>query len=284
MVEIGVVWPEKGDLFWEGIGLAEAEMVPNVELKKLFDPGTLQDAKMQAQELSDDRDVIAVIGHRDAEAARVVSVLYEYTDVVMIAPASTSPQLTRDGFQRIFRMLPSDDQIGAALAEHASSAGWHQLLVIYSNDAYGRAIANAFESRGETLGLRITERVAFDPGGEPAMSSVDKSRIDAVLLAGHTEAKLDLGKPVISPSAFELASVSEAFTSSFTSKYGHAPDRWAVQGYVALKLVSDAIDRAKSRDPDRVSKILRGEEWQTAIGPLRFRANGAAVGPKMDFL
>ena len=169
-IVVGVVWPAaegSGDHFWEGLDLAEAKLASGVLGKKLVlrrfdDFDQAAKAKSVAQEIAEDLEVSAVIGHRSTEAAMVSSVIYEYGNVVMLAPGSSSRRLTRNGFERVFRTLPSEEELGAALADYAESRDLREIMVVYENSPYGRATANAFEARAEVKRLVIGERIAYD--------------------------------------------------------------------------------------------------------------------------
>src|SRR5580765_2627953 len=49
------------------------------------------------------------------------------------------------------------------------------------------------------------------------------------------------------------------------------PSSWAVQGYIGMQFLAEAIKKANSTDSDKVSKALLGLTIETPIGPLTIR-------------
>lgn len=319
-ITVGVVWPKHGD-FWKGVELAKAELKIGIvgrplKLLRKTTSGGLKNAKTIAQDLSDDLDVVAVIGHPDPEAARAASILYEYTDTLMLAPNS-SLRLTRAGFSRIFRTLPDDEVFAEALAEHAHTRELSRMLVVYTNTPYGRSVANAFESRAEALRLRVLGRIAYDSGAlafERSLRALDSDQVGAVLLAVAPDKVPRLLKrlrangvraPALAPIALDdralvslgpdedltVASVyhpslgtSKRFTAAFEAEHGVAPDTWAAQGYEAMTMLAQAIQRAESTVPGEVAKALRAEDgFALPRGAVRFDSLGRLVAPRIVF-
>lgn len=50
------------------------------------------------------------------------------------------------------------------------------------------------------------------------------------------------------------------------------PSSWAIQGYIGMQFLAEAIAKAKSTDSDKVSAALRGLTVNTPTGPLTIRA------------
>ena len=330
-VVVGVVGPTAGeqDGFLDGVELA-AEQINGgggvlgrtLRLVKRDDEGSLVTGKIVAQELTENLDLVAVIGHKQSEVAMVTSVIYEYANVVMLCPGSSSRRLARDGFRRVFRSLPSEDDLGAHLAALSKRRKLRRMLIAYANDYHGRALANSFEARAEEHRIRVVERLAFDEGGarafERALGSIDDLGFEGILLAARMP---DAGEilemlrgrgfeePVIAgvgldDSAFLrlpakltddtiLASVFhpsvadrevQAFVSAFRAKYSRAPDTWAAQGFDAVRLLAEAMAMGGSASPSKVSDTLRSLiGWQGATGRHRFNQRGEAANKPVVF-
>ena len=324
-VTIGVVWTsEAPDGFLDGVSLAAERvntdggiMGRTLELLMRDDEGSLITGKIVAQELAENLDLVAVIGHKQSEVAMVTSVIYEYANVVMICPGSSSRRLARDGFRRVFRTLPGEDELGAALAALARQRGLRRVLIAYANDYHGRALANAFEARAEEHRIRVVERLSYDVGGarsfERSLGSVDDLGFEGILLAARMPDAADImemirgrgfKEPVIAgvglddPSFVRLpkglsegalvASVFHpdvddrevaGFVRAFEAKYGKKPDTWAAQGYDAVRLLAEAMSIAGSTSPRLVSDTLRSlVGWHGATGRYRFNQRGEVAG------
>jgi branched-chain amino acid transport system substrate-binding protein len=50
------------------------------------------------------------------------------------------------------------------------------------------------------------------------------------------------------------------------------PSSWAIQGYIGMQVLAEAIKQARSTDSDKVAKALLGLTVDTPVGPLTIRA------------
>ena len=140
-IKIGVVWPfflEEGDnYFKEGILLALEEInqktVLGREVEVVFkdDKWDIDEAFDIAYDFANDKDIIAVIAHDDAELAIPASMIYEHANVIMISPAVSDPMLTRDNFNYIFRNTPSDIDIGMRLASLSAQMSIKKVIIYF---------------------------------------------------------------------------------------------------------------------------------------------------------
>jgi branched-chain amino acid transport system substrate-binding protein len=64
--------------------------------------------------------------------------------------------------------------------------------------------------------------------------------------------------------------VALAMTQSFEKAYGHLPSQFAIDGYVAVKLVAAAIERARGDEPAAVQRALDGLSLVTPQGEYRY--------------
>ncbi len=157
-IKIGVVWPffssvDGADYFREGVNLAVKELnkkkLLGREVEVIFkdDKWEIEVAKDIANEFANDRDIVAVIAHDDIDLAIPASITYEYAGVVMIAPAVSSPNFTRVGFDYIFRNTPSDTVIGQKLADFAKFMNYRKIVILNSRDLYSKELTEIFKQR-----------------------------------------------------------------------------------------------------------------------------------------
>lgn len=327
-IHIGIAWPfsEKSDHFRNGVLLAIQDInaeggVLGRQLETDFqdDKGQAQQGKIVAQYFAERDDLDIVIGHYDSHVALPASVTYEYYGLLMITPGSSIPELTNQGFRRVFRTIPSDVQVGAQLAEMAHDQGLRRMVIIHERGGYGRQLANAIEFRSESLGIAILERLSYDPGvagyrllfdrlrmleydgfffagfGGDARVVIDEARrlgIDVPFLGGNgLDTRLLFAENpravegTLVLSVFHIDNPSpyvQSFRLHFTRAYHEEPDAWAAQGYDAVQLLAHAIHFAQSAEPDRVAGALREmDTWQGVTGAHRFDENGEVRGKPM---
>ena len=188
----------KGDLNYFGIELAVDEFNSNggilgrkIKIVKKDDEASVNRGIDIAQEFANNINITAVIGHAYSFISIPASVIYEYNKIVMISPASSSPKLTQRNFKYIFRVIPSDNDMGAQLADEAFKMGYRKMMIYYINDEYGLGLANAFEKRAEDLGIQILDRLSYDSITKSNVFYNDFSRwienyrFDAVFLAAR---------------------------------------------------------------------------------------------------
>ena len=85
--------------------------------------------------------------------------------VVMISPSATSPGLSSiDDNGLFFRTAPSDARQGAVMADVLNDKGITEVAVTYTNNDYGKGLADAFEASFKALGGTITISAAHEDG------------------------------------------------------------------------------------------------------------------------
>ncbi|NMN74017.1 amino acid/amide ABC transporter substrate-binding protein (HAAT family) [Rhizobium sp. 57MFTsu3.2] len=70
----------------------------------------------------------------------------------------------------------------------------------------------------------------------------------------------------------EVKSVASQMVGAFRNAYGHAPSQFALDGYVAVRLIAAAIDNAGSSDPSAIRDALERVKVQTPQGRYAFTA------------
>lgn len=85
--------------------------------------------------------------------------------IPMISPSATSPALsTIDDKGLFFRTAPSDARQGQILANVAIERGVKNVAITYTNNDYGKGLADAFSSAYLALGGKITITAAHEDG------------------------------------------------------------------------------------------------------------------------
>jgi len=194
-ISLGVVWTGVGeancsslqdaDMFVHGVCLAVKEInekggLLGRNLNILFrdDNGDVSEARIVAQSLVDNPEVMAVMGHAASYLTVAAAPTYEFFNVPLIAPAATSLQLGQMGYEKVFRTLPSDEATGWILADYVTklgcvrhdlndgsqqvSAGCKSVLIYYMGNKYGRSLATAFQEQASAHGVRVLDRVSYD--------------------------------------------------------------------------------------------------------------------------
>jgi len=108
--------------------------------------------------------------------------------VVMISPSATSPGLTTlDDKGFFFRTAPSDARGGQILAEITKDRGIDSVAITYTNNDYGKGLADVYEASVKALGMTVTSVSAHEDG------KADYSSEAATLAAGGGDALAVIG-------------------------------------------------------------------------------------------
>ena len=85
--------------------------------------------------------------------------------VVMISPSATSPGLTTlDDKGFFFRTAPSDARGGQILADITKDRGISSLAITYTNNDYGKGLADVYEAAVKAHGITVSTVTAHEDG------------------------------------------------------------------------------------------------------------------------
>ena len=214
--------------------------------------------------------------------------------MVMVSPSATSPGLSHqnnedDGL--FFRTAPSDARQGVVMTEVLMELGITEVAVTYTNNDYGKGLADAFQAAYEEAGGTITINAAHEDGKADysaevgALASAGGQRL---VVAGYIDqggpgivrASLDSGAfdtfhfpdgmigsaltenfgSEIDGSSGQHPSPSEELAASFTALVDgafEATSPFAPESYDAAALIMLAMQAANSKDAnDYKSKIM----------------------------
>jgi len=157
--------------------------------------------------------------------------------VVMISPSATSPGLTTlDDKGLFFRTAPSDARGGQILADITKDRGIKSVAITYTNNDYGKGLADVYEAAVKAHGISVTAVAAHEDGKADYSSEVGvlaSAGGDAVAVIGYLDQG---GKGIIQGSidsgAFDTFilsdgmigdSLTDAFGKSLNKSFGSLP-------------------------------------------------------------
>lgn len=111
--------------------------------------------------------------------------------IVMVSPSATSPALTTaedDGL--FFRTAPSDARQGEVLAEIMMEKGVKSAALTYTNNDYGKGLADAIQASFEKLGGKVTISAAHEDGKgdySAEVAALAQAGGDALIVAGYLD-------------------------------------------------------------------------------------------------
>ncbi len=111
--------------------------------------------------------------------------------MVMISPSATSPGLsTVEDNDLFFRTAPSDAREGQVMAEILKERGVKSIALTYTNNDYGKGLADAIQSNFEAVGGEITIVAAHEDGKadySAEMGALASAGGDLLVVAGYLD-------------------------------------------------------------------------------------------------
>jgi branched-chain amino acid transport system substrate-binding protein len=279
-VVIAVAWPWAARTevrYAEGLDLAVDEINASggvngrkLRLLREDDGESVNEGLLVAQRIAENPEVSAVIGHLQSYITVPAAAVYDLSGVVMLAPASTAPELTGQGYARVFRSTFTDHETGHQMAEFAAQRGYRRVAIYYARNSYGRALANAFEERAAGVDLHVVARASYASGAdvdgrmlEPMLREWKQMELDAVFLAGEVPLagqiialmrRAGVEVPILGGDAMSspalITSGGRAAEGTVVSSFFHASEpRTEVQRFTA------AFERRYGLQPDVGSAI-----------------------------
>ena len=275
------------------------------------DPKT---ATVVAQKLVDE-GAKGVVGHLNSGASIPASRIYADNNVPQVSPASTAVAYTHQGFPTTFRVMANDSQQGKALGQYATRLG-KRVAVVDDRTAYGQGLIDEVvksvkESGGEVVGREYTTDKSTD--FTAILTSLKSKRPDVVVFGGMDPQAAPMirqmrtlgmktafmgGDGMQSAEFIKLAgrAAEGAIGSSpglpiekmpggadFTKRFGERFGKiqiYAPFSHDAAVVLTQAMLRAGSSEPDKVLAELGKIKLDGVIGPIAFDDNGDLVdGP-----
>ncbi len=284
-----------------------------LELLPLDDQHNPAQAVNVAKKFVADQRVLGVVGHFNSSCTMPASAIYHEAHIVQISPASTNPEISKQGFDTFFRVAATDDVQGPKGASYvAKSLGFKKVYVIDDKTTYGKGIADEFEKAARTLGLDVLGHEGITQGDKdftPLLTKIKPMNPDLIYFGGiypegalllrqarslDVKATLMGGDGLASLVFVELASAELAegayatmvggdmkkmpsasqFIQDYESHYGEV-GQWSAYGYDAANIIIQAIQKAATKNRLKVLEAIREiPSFQGVTGEVVFDEKG----------
>jgi branched-subunit amino acid ABC-type transport system permease component/ABC-type branched-subunit amino acid transport system substrate-binding protein len=282
----------------------------NIELVYQDDTSKDEAAMTAVDKLTEDPEVRAIIGAYKSSATFPASAVANRYRVPMLVPSAITDEITRQGYEWIFRVCASASGYGRAMVEFLTkAAAVGRLAVVYENTQFGSSVAQAALEQAPRAGIEIVAFEAYDPGATdftPLLTRVKSSSPEAVLfvsyLADATLLMRQAKEVDLNPKAFTAGGAgfslpdflkgagetaeytisvtqwtpdskwpgSREWAERFKSQFSYEPSYHSVQTYVSLKILADAIERAGSLDRTAIRDAIKATRMDSIFGPISF--------------
>ncbi|KPA16266.1 branched-chain amino acid transport system substrate-binding protein, partial [Candidatus Magnetomorum sp. HK-1] len=149
------------------------------------DHNSLSTATRIASQLSSQKNILAVIGHRDPEIAISVSVTYKANNILFISPGA---DINRFGGSYIFKFSPTDEKLSREITQFSKRNNYHDIVILYDISPSTKHFAEVFNEQALASGLHIVGEKFYstmDSDYRFILSEIKMTRnFDAIFLSG----------------------------------------------------------------------------------------------------
>ena len=321
-IQIGIAGPmtgpvaQYGDMQFSGARMAierinEAggvlgEELVAVEYDDVCDP---KQAVTVANSLVND-GVQYVVGHLCSSSTQPASDIYEDEGILMVTPASTSPEITERGYELVFRTIGLDSMQGPVAGNYLASLKPEKVAVVHDKQQYGEGIATAVRDTLMAQDIEIAMFEGITAGDKDFSSLITKLKqadVDYVYYGGYhpelglilrqaRQADLDAtfmgpegvgnkdintiageaaeGLLVTLPPSFDQKEENQELVAAFAEKGEDPSGPFVLPSYTAVQLIAEGIEMADSKDPFEVASALRSGTFETPIGTVQYDKAG----------
>jgi ABC-type branched-subunit amino acid transport system substrate-binding protein len=158
-----------------------------IELVAQDDRNEPEMGALQARKMALDPAIVGVVGHPSSESALAAPVVYHQAGLPVVVTGASAQGLTSAGYQEVFRLGPTDDQLAqtAASFTHEELAA-RRVAVVSGPGPSDQALGQGFAAAARKLGMEA-DTLALEPEQAdmgPTVAELRRTSPDVVLYAG----------------------------------------------------------------------------------------------------
>jgi branched-chain amino acid transport system substrate-binding protein len=283
------------------------------------DQGSPEMAAVRAGKLIDTDKVIAVIAGGTSGNSRAAAPKAQVAQIPLISPSATDPAVTQIG-EYIFRACFIDAFQGEVMAKFAANTlkAKKAAILFDFNSPYSRGLTDFFELSFTRLGGQVVTKQLYTQGDRDyrgQLNSIRQAAPEVIYIPGYygdiaviakQARQIGITQPLLggdgwdAPELWELGGDSlngsyisnhysiedpspaiQKFVKEYKARYGNlAPDAHAALGYDAMRVLADAIQRARTTDGPKLRDALaQTKNFPGVTGVISINAERNAVKP-----
>jgi len=311
--------------FFKGVRLAVDKINKNggihgkqIKIIEYDDQSSLPIATRIASQLSSNKKILAVIGHRDPEIAVSVSVTYKANNILFVSPGADT---NRFGGTYIFKFSPTDKALSQAITQFSKRNHYHNIVILYDILPSTKHFAEVFNEQALASGIHIVGEKFYstmDSDYRFILSEIKMTQnFDAIFLSGKVPGvthiikqirEIGINQPILTTNRIDIndhwtntgkasdntivatcfnnrlrKQNTQSFIKAFQSKFSVLPDNWAATSYDMVSFLAYAINKSASTQPIVVNSAIRFmKNWQGVLGAYDISRNGV-IQPRQIF-
>jgi branched-chain amino acid transport system substrate-binding protein len=317
VLKIGVInsitGPEApiGETLTNGIALAEEDLARQgikVELVREDDTGKPQVAMSAAEKLATRDQVAGIVGPYTSASSNAVALLANRYKVPLLIPAAAKEEITRQGFQYVFRLNAPANVYASVILDAALELGQPKSIAfLYENTDFGTSTAKAGREYSTKKGLKVVADEAYSKGSpdyRSTLSNVKAANPDLIFMVSYVADAILLMRQArelrLTPHAFlgggagftttQFAAekdISDGVLSStqwtddvswpgarewaarYKQKFGKEATYHAACAYEAMRIMATTATQAGG-DREKLQAALKAGQWSGIMGEVKF--------------
>jgi branched-chain amino acid transport system substrate-binding protein len=294
----------------EEINAAGGVLGKPLEIIKYDDQSKADVAVQGVSKLVDQDKVPVVIGAYASQSTGALVPAVIKRQVPLMIPTATADNVMSSKSPWVFRVCAGADDYAKATVDFLKGIGLPKsIAIVYENTNFGQANAEAMRKWAKAVGIPIVADEAYAQGSPSYTAMLSKVRektpeaiyfasylLDAVQLMKqsrqvslnpkiYTSAGTGFAIPAFISGAGKDADYtfssqqwmreskwpgSKEFADAVKARWGEYPSYHAVQAYVSLKVVADAVKRAGKWEPVAIKDAIAKTDLMTIFGPIKF--------------
>lgn len=328
-IKIGVAGAHSGDLASYGLPTVKAaELVVNdinarggvngkkIELLVEDDVCKPEVATNTATKLVS-QGVSVVLGHICSGATKAALPIYKDSNVIVMSPSATNPELTQSGdYPNFYRTIASDDAQARTEVDFAINVlKVHKIAIIHDKGDYGKGLAEFAKKfveqsdkaevvlyEGVTPGVfdysAVVQKIkrsgaeavifgGYHPEASKIVTQMRKKRMDTIFISDDgvkddtfikVAGQYAEGVYATGPADVTSNPIAQAAREKHVQVYGEEPGAFFDNAYTAALALTNAIEKAGSTDPEAIARVLKTDDVATPFGKIHFDDKGDAIG------
>ena len=279
-----------------------------VELIKQDDVGKPQTAMSAMEQLATGDQVTAILGPYTSANSNAVAKLAQQYKVPQLIPVASKDEITRQGYDYVFRLNAVSTQYARSLIDAAFSFGAPKSIAfIYESADFGTSVSTAGKQYAKEKGLQVVADETYQKGAPDYRSTLSKIKAaapdlvfmvsyvaDAILImrqsrevgltpqaflgggAGYETAQFESEKD-ISTHVFSVTQWTPGmdwpgareFAQRYQTKFGKKPTYHAACSYASMMLLGETAAKT-GNDRKKLRDALASQSWTGIMGDVKF--------------